>query len=247
MLYISANNEHIPSKLIPAMQGNMVNAQKSNYLEMSRSRLITSKTIKITFWPIIFEPKVVETSGWLENIPYRMALLKATSELTYDVTFWRYVTSNKIYDFFTFLKSLILNRFFWKCIHILLGPILCTLQKTIIDQKNITYVSMATKTPIIKHREFFHIQCCISPLIMNISLQKLHQPCREYGERTKIKWPFEAYHFVTGSRRDFWLVAKYSLMKYIWCMLSSLWRTTYPFASRDFKSRLQFFFKASRE
>ena len=38
MLYISANNEHSSSKCTPVMHGNMVNAQKSNYLEMSRSR-----------------------------------------------------------------------------------------------------------------------------------------------------------------------------------------------------------------
>ena len=25
-----------------------------------------------------FEPEVVETSGWLENVPYRMPLLQAT-------------------------------------------------------------------------------------------------------------------------------------------------------------------------
>ena len=29
--------------------------------------------------------------------------------------------------------------------------------KNCIDQKNVTYVSMATKIPIIKYREFFHI------------------------------------------------------------------------------------------
>ena len=71
MLYISANNEDIPSKITPVMQGNMVNAQKSNDLEMSRSRSNTSKTMKITFWAITLEPEVLETSGWLQNIPCR--------------------------------------------------------------------------------------------------------------------------------------------------------------------------------
>ena len=71
MLYISANNEDIPSKITPVMQGNMVNAQKSNDLEMSRSRSNTSKTMKITVWAITLEPEVVETSGWFQNIPWR--------------------------------------------------------------------------------------------------------------------------------------------------------------------------------
>ena len=39
---------------------------------------------------------MIETSGWLQNVPYRTALLYATSVLTYDVTFLRHVTSNKM-------------------------------------------------------------------------------------------------------------------------------------------------------
>ena len=35
---------------------------------------------------------MIETSGWLQNVPYRMALL-------YDVTFLRHVTSNKMNNF----------------------------------------------------------------------------------------------------------------------------------------------------
>ena len=42
-----------------------------------------------------------------------------------------------------------------KLVHTLIGPIICTLQKQCIDQNNVTYVSMATKYPIIKHRAFF--------------------------------------------------------------------------------------------
>ena len=49
MSYISAMNERIASKFTPVMQGNMVNAQKSNDLEMSMSRSNTSKTMQITF------------------------------------------------------------------------------------------------------------------------------------------------------------------------------------------------------
>ena len=37
MCYISAINEHISSKCTPVMHRNMVNSQKSNYLEISRS------------------------------------------------------------------------------------------------------------------------------------------------------------------------------------------------------------------
>ena len=33
------------------------------------------------------------------------------------------------------------------------------------DPKNVTYVSMATKIPIIKHREFFHISMCYISVI----------------------------------------------------------------------------------
>ena len=38
LCYISANNEHSSSKCTPVMHGNMVNVQKSNYLEMSTSK-----------------------------------------------------------------------------------------------------------------------------------------------------------------------------------------------------------------
>ena len=44
--------------------------------------------------------------------------------------------------------------------HILLAPIRCNLQKKWIDRNNVTYVSMATKIPIIKYREFLHISMC---------------------------------------------------------------------------------------
>ena len=127
------------------------------------------------------------------------------SVLTYDVTFLRHVTSNKMNNFeknvflqivkvkgqtqgqgqikvkgqghlenfhyfvcyrcdmvdlWNRLKSSIFNRFFSKLTHILLGPIRCNLQKKWIDRKNVTYVSMATKIPIIKYREFLHISMC---------------------------------------------------------------------------------------
>ena len=69
MCYISAINEDIASKFTPVnAREQMANSQKSNDLEMSRSRSNTSTTMKITFWAITLEPEVVETSGWLQNV-----------------------------------------------------------------------------------------------------------------------------------------------------------------------------------
>ena len=50
-----------------------------------------------TDWAIILEPEVVETSGWLQNVPDRntpnISILPA---MAYDVPFLRHaVTSNK--------------------------------------------------------------------------------------------------------------------------------------------------------
>ena len=42
----------------------------------------------------------------------------------------------------------------------MLGPIRWNVPKNWTDPKNVTYVSMATKIPIIKHREFLHISMC---------------------------------------------------------------------------------------
>ena len=57
-----------------------------------------------------------------------------------------------------FAEPLLLNaslyRFISKLVHTLIGPIICTLQKCIY-QNNVTYISMAIKYPIIKHRAFF--------------------------------------------------------------------------------------------
>ena len=39
---------------------------------------------------------MVETSGWLTNVPYKTAILYATIRLTYDVMFLRHVTSKKM-------------------------------------------------------------------------------------------------------------------------------------------------------
>ena len=58
------------------------------------------------------------------------------------------------------LKSSIFNRFFPKLTHIMLGPIRWNVQNIGLIRKNVTYVSMAKKIPIIKHREFLHISMC---------------------------------------------------------------------------------------
>ena len=68
--------------------------------------------------------------------------------MTNDVPFLRHVTSNKTYNFCRFSK--LVN---FVPIDLNIGT-LCTLQK-MHDKNNVTYVSMATKCPIIKHRAFF--------------------------------------------------------------------------------------------
>ena len=83
----------------------MVNSQKSNDLEMSRSMSNISRTMKITFWAVTLEPEVVEISSWLQNVPYG----RAHSVL--GLRFWRmmsrfYVTwLNKIYQFWKIFVS----------------------------------------------------------------------------------------------------------------------------------------------
>ena len=93
MCYISAINEHISSKCTPVMHRNMVNSQKSNYLEISRSTSNTWKTMKIIVAAITFEPNVVETSGWLQINPWRNTYRRVISicicEAPFGVT-WRY-------------------------------------------------------------------------------------------------------------------------------------------------------------
>ena len=42
----------------------------------------------------------------------------------------------------------------------MLGPIRLNVQNIGLIRKNVTYVSMATNIPIIKHREFLHISMC---------------------------------------------------------------------------------------
>ena len=108
MLYISFKNEHISSKFTPDAYG-ILTTWKLRDLERSRSKS----------WKSHNEPEVIQTSGWLQRFL-----------IEWRFTFLRYVTSKKIYDFFT---SKIVN----------FQPI-----------------PWQRKIPIIKYRELFHISMC---------------------------------------------------------------------------------------
>ena len=69
------------------------------------------------------------------------------------------------------------------------------------DPKNVTYVSMATKIPIIKHREFLHISMCyISAIYEHISSK--FTPVMQ-GIKWRILKMTLSNNFGTGSRRNF--------------------------------------------
>ena len=144
---------------------------------------------------------MVETSGWLTNVPYRTPILYAT--IRFDVR--RHVFAShdfkenekKLFlqivkvkgqgqikvkgqghlEIFTILYVfdviwLIYEK--WKSASkiVIVQPILPKIDthnawtfpmefaKNWTDPKKVTYVSMATKIPIIKHREFLHISMC---------------------------------------------------------------------------------------
>ena len=67
------------------------------------------------------------------------------------------------------------------------------LAQKFIDQNNVTYVSMATKYPIIRHRAFFKILTFLFPQIMKISVRNSYQTlmtihkCYTKIERSKFK------------------------------------------------------------
>ena len=65
----------------------------------------------------------------------------------YDGTFWRYVTSKKTCDFFTFSKIVNSQPILFKSYTHIAWIYTMHLAKYCIDQKNVTYVSMATKNP----------------------------------------------------------------------------------------------------
>ena len=93
----------------------------------------------------------------------------------------------------------------------MLGPIRWNVQKKLTDPKKVTYVSMATKIPIITHREFFHISMCyISPINEHIASKcapvnkwrilknQMTLKCQGQGQTHLL-----SHNFGTGSRRNF--------------------------------------------
>ena len=115
------------------------------------SKVKVTKNKKATVWDRTFEPEVVETSGWFQNVPDRNTNQKYSA---HGVPFLRHVTSNKHTIVACFLNSSILCQLISKSVHTLIGPMLCIKQKCT-NQNYVTRVSMATKYPIIKHIVFF--------------------------------------------------------------------------------------------
>ena len=87
------------------------------------------KNIKTTVWAIHFEPKVVETSGWLQNVSNKNTY-HDDPEPPWRTTYRFCVTWRQIKHtiFACFLNSSILYRLISKLVHTLIGPMLCTLQ-----------------------------------------------------------------------------------------------------------------------
>ena len=63
--------------------------------------------VKIALWAITFEPEVGETSGWLENVPYRIPLLQ--DSLSFDVR--RHLCTSR--DFKKISENHIMGHNFW--------------------------------------------------------------------------------------------------------------------------------------
>ena len=202
MCYISAINEDIASKFTSVMQGNKWRIQK---IKWPWNVKVKVKHIKNHENHLLIHNFGTGSrrNFWLvgKHSLQNSASVSYPQILTYDVMFWRYVTSNQSYDFFTFSKIVNSQPIFLKMYTHIAWTYTMYLAKNCIAQKNVTYVSMATKIPIIKYREFLHISMCyisannediaISPLIMKISLQNFHQSCKgTNGEFTKIKWPW---------------------------------------------------------
>ena len=106
----------------------------------SKVKVKVTENTKTTIWAITFEPEVVETSGWFQNVP---------------CPFLRHVTSNKIYNCCIF--SNLVNS---EPIDLKIGThidLTCTIYniKNCTNTNNITRIAMATKYPIIKQRAFF--------------------------------------------------------------------------------------------
>ena len=85
--------------------------------------------------------------------------------MTSDVPFLRHVTSNQAYYFWIFSKFVNVVPTYLKIGTYIDWTYNMYIAKTYINKSNVTYVSMATKYSIIKHRAFFKtLTAAISPI-----------------------------------------------------------------------------------
>ena len=85
------------------------------------------------------------------------------------------MTSNKTYDFCMFSKFVNLVPMYLKIDTHIDWTYTMYLAKKYIDQNNVTYVSMATKYPILNHMAFFKILHFLFPKIMKILVRHYYQ------------------------------------------------------------------------
>ena len=117
----------------------------------SKVKVNVTENTKTTIWAIAFEPEVVETSGWLQNVPCQNTYQKCRSP--HDA--WRNVFASRDVNcciFSNFVNSEPID--FKIGTHI---DLTCTIYhiQNCTNKNNITRITMATKYPIIKHRAFF--------------------------------------------------------------------------------------------
>ena len=67
------------------------------------------------------------------------------------------------------------------------------LEKNCIDQNNVTYVSMATKYSILKHRAFFKTLTFLFPQIMKISFRVNVYFFSRFVDSSNASEPFSSY------------------------------------------------------
>ena len=161
MCYNSAINEDIASKFTPVMQGNKWRIQKIKWPWNVKVKVKHIKNYENHLLSLNFGTGS-RRNFWLvgKHSLQNSAYISYPQILTYDVTFWRYVTSNKTYDFFTFSKIVNSQPIFLKLDTHIAWAYTMYFPQNCIDQKNVTYVSMPTKKPIIKYRKFFYISMC---------------------------------------------------------------------------------------
>ena len=134
-------------------------------------RSMSPKTLK-THWVISFKP---ETSGLLQNVPDGNIYQKCRAAMTYDVPFVRHMTSNETYDFGIFYKFVNVVSTDLKIGTHIDWIYNMYIAKIYINKSNVTYASMATKYPIIKHRLFFRT---LTAAISTINTRRIHMKLR---------------------------------------------------------------------